>query len=388
MGFFEFEGESFEATAPARPTPSSPRTPSSGSTASRSASRPSSSGATRSTPAATRAAPPTTTRSSPAISTRGGSAPASRATTTSTTHRTTGQTSAPGSTSAAPAARRSGFSFSQFAPILRQGINFAQFGTQIAQQFAGARGAPQPSGPTPAPAMGPADAPPSAPPVATAQPGIGDYGQAGADVPPATDGGVTQQSSGAGAAAAPAGGDQLAFLLQALQQRQIPPLPGAAAPGAAQAPPQRDGLGLLRLILTNPQFLQTLQSATSSVAARRTVSLPVPMASRPQQRRSVQIPLGAVMNAIAALASQSMAELNATTTEDDPELPSYLVDEQGEFVVDPADPTARASLVTHYFHANALADEGEDVEQANRFYETDAEMDESDVWAEEAGFTM
>jgi hypothetical protein len=75
-------------------------------------------------------------------------------------------------------------------------------------------------------------------------------------------------------------------------------------------------------------------------------------------------------------------------------VPSYLVDEQGEFIVNPADPDARASLVAQWFQLSEqaeLADEAERAEQAaesTESYETDAEMDESDAWAEDAGFTM
>ena len=162
--------------------------------------------------------------------------------------------------------------------------------------------------------------------------------------------------------------------MQALQQRQIPPLPGPApvtafsAPATPAAAPQADGLGLLRLILTNPRFQQTLQLASSMGAAGpRAVSLPVPVVSQPQQRRALQIPLGAVMNAVALLARQSMTELNASTREDEPAVPSYLVDEQGEYIVNPADPDARAALVAQWFQLNEqaeLADEAERAEQA------------------------
>jgi hypothetical protein len=203
------------------------------------------------------------------------------------------------------------------------------------------------------------------------------------------------------ATGAPAALDQLTLLLQALQQRQIPPLPGAAPQTPVSAAPmpvpvaQADGLGLLRLILTNPQFQQTLHLAASMGAAGpRAVSLPVPVVSQPHQRRALDLPLGAVMNAIALLARQSMTELNASTREDEPEVPSYLVDEEGEYIVNPADPAARASLVTQWFQVSEqaeLADEAERLEQGNETtgaYEPDAELDESDAWAEDAGFPM
>jgi hypothetical protein len=104
--------------------------------------------------------------------------------------------------------------------------------------------------------------------------------------------------------------------------------------------------------------------------------------------RSVQIPLGAVMNAISALAGQSRAELNASTREDEPEVPPYLVDEEGDFIVDPASPDDRAALVTHLFRVS------DEAQRAARYWQPDAppseadgELDESDAWARDAGFT-
>jgi hypothetical protein len=160
------------------------------------------------------------------------------------------------------------------------------------------------------------------------------------------------------------------------------------------AAPPTAGLALLRSILTNPQFQQTLHLASSMGAAGpRAVSLPVPTVSQPSQRRAVEIPLGAVMNAIALLARQSMTELNASTREDEPAVPSYLVDGQGQYIVNPADAAARASLVTRLFELSEQAELAEQAEQghvdeAYEVHEADAEMDEWDEWAADAGFTM
>ena len=124
------------------------------------------------------------------------------------------------------------------------------------------------------------------------------------------------------------------------------------APTPMPAPaPQLDGLALLQGILANPQFQQTLQSARRWVAAAAHRDLPVPVPMQPQYQQPVSIPLGAVMNAIAQLAGRSMTELNAGTREDEPEVPGYLVDEQGEYVVDPANAEDRAALVAHLFRA-------------------------------------
>ena len=377
MGFFEFDSESLEATAPPARSSSSARRPASGGTASAAAKS-----AARPSPRPTSVASPS---SAPAASSP---APSPR------------PTAATSST-----ARRGGFGFSQLTPYLQQGLNLAQFGTQIAQQFGGARGAPSIGG-QPAPAApGPADASIAAAPTTTTPPGT-DVVPPGVDMPPpqvgVPDAGAVASPSAPGAPPPPAV-DQLSMLLQALQQRQIPPLPGTSPQMPASVPrmpgvaPPAAGLALLRSILTNPQLQQTLHLASSMGAAGpRAVSLPVPAVSQPRLQRPVEIPLGAVMNAIALLARQSMTELNASTREDEPEVPSYLVDEHGQYIVNPADATARASLVTHWFELSEQAELAEQAEQAEQghaddayeAYEADAEMDEWDEWAEDAGFTM
>ena len=142
-----------------------------------------------------------------------------------------------------------------------------------------------------------------------------------------------------------------------------------------------DGLALLHAILSNPQFQQTMQSAAMGGGARN-VYLPMPMPAQPQYQRPVPIPLGAVMNAIAQLAGRSMTELNASTREDDPEVPPYLVDEHGEYVVDPASVEDRAALVAHLFRVNAATVNATDEPGALD------EVDESEAWAAEAGFIV
>ncbi len=105
----------------------------------------------------------------------------------------------------------------------------------------------------------------------------------------------------------------------------------------------------------------------------------MPMPAQPQYQQPMPIPLGAVMNAIAQLAGRSMTELNAGTREEEPEVPVYLVDEQGEYVVDPANAEDRAALVAHLFQVTAAATE---------HVEPLVEMDESESWAREAGFIL
>jgi hypothetical protein len=87
------------------------------------------------------------------------------------------------------------------------------------------------------------------------------------------------------------------------------------------------------------------------------------------------------MNAIAALAGQSMTELNESTPEDDPEVPSYLVGDDGDFLVDPSSPNDRAALVAYLFRVSNEA-------QRAGYVQPDAEdeMAEAEAWAEDAGF--
>jgi hypothetical protein len=147
---------------------------------------------------------------------------------------------------------------------------------------------------------------------------------------------------------------QIDQLLLALRQRQIPALPGpyaSPAPTPAAAP---DAMAMLRVILSNPQFLNALQSTAAPVPARP-VSLPVPVAATAPRLRQVPIPLGAVLNAIASLAGASMTDLSAASREDEPEVPAYLVDAEGAFIVDPASADDRAALVAHFFLLSAEA---------------------------------
>ncbi|HEX8107589.1 MAG TPA: hypothetical protein VF516_07655, partial [Kofleriaceae bacterium] len=201
---------------------------------------------------------------------------------------------------------------------------------------------------------------------------------------------------GAGAMGQPqAGFDALGALWQALRQGQIPPLPGQlpGGMGAGQlAPPPRatmpgarppaDATALLGMFLGGlPQLSGALRSAAVlGPDGPRTMALSIPAAGAPGGVRNVQIPLGAVMNTLASLASRSMEELNASTQESDPEIPDYLVDEEGRFLVDPASAAARAGLVTHIVRVHQAA------HRAGWFAEAEEGLDEAEAWARDAGF--
>jgi hypothetical protein len=177
--------------------------------------------------------------------------------------------------------------------------------------------------------------------------------------------------------------------VQALQQGAIPSLPAAPSPpppafqgGPAMAPSPggaMDATAMLRMMMGNPQLQQALQwAAVLGPAAPRTVELQVPAPNMPA--RTQQVPLGAALGALGTLLRRSLYELNASTREDEPEMPEYLMGEEGELLVDPASPEDRAALVTHLFRIDAAA------RRSGLLAESDEGLDEADAFAREAGF--
>ena len=56
------------------------------------------------------------------------------------------------------------------------------------------------------------------------------------------------------------------------------------------------------------------------------------------------------------LLSGEPVEINAGTRGDDPEIPDYLLDDQGQLIVDPADPDQRGALVVQMLRASREAE--------------------------------
>lgn len=189
-------------------------------------------------------------------------------------------------------------------------------------------------------------------------------------------------------------------MLQGAYGASVPPLPGQPPPQAPpQAPPmgapgagavsnpppnvpvaggggQFDATALLSMLLSNPQLQQALRSApVLGPAGPRAVELAIPTANGSSQTTSV--PLGAVMNTVMELARRAREEFNASTQEDDPEVPEYLVGEDGELIVDPANAGARAAAVMYRFRQAG---------ELQRFGGEARELDESELWAIDAGF--
>jgi hypothetical protein len=92
----------------------------------------------------------------------------------------------------------------------------------------------------------------------------------------------------------------------------------------------------------------------------------------------VALPIQDVVGAIGSLAQRSMIELEGFAREGDAFVPEYVVGEYGETLVDPGDPSARATLALHLLRLHGEAERFGDVHEA--------EVDEAELWAREAGF--
>jgi hypothetical protein len=98
------------------------------------------------------------------------------------------------------------------------------------------------------------------------------------------------------------------------------------------------------------------------------------------------------MNTLAQLAQASTRELNTMTSEDDPDIPDYLLADDGEFLADPASAADRAEVVLQLLRLDREAQRyaelnGPFAADEMRIDDIDEmEMDESERWAREAGF--
>ena len=203
------------------------------------------------------------------------------------------------------------------------------------------------------------------------------------------------------------GAGQIGGMMQALRGRQVPAIRGGVSPGAGGRRPsprqirrpaggrpavrgragapgggQLNATALLGLLTSNPQLMQALRSAPLlRRAGARRVEVDIPNSG------PVSIPLGEVMNAFAHLARASMHELNGLASEDDAEIPEYLLGDDGEPLVDPANEEERAALALHLLRLDGEADryaELNDLVASDGYFEGD--LDESELWAREAGF--
>ena len=137
--------------------------------------------------------------------------------------------------------------------------------------------------------------------------------------------------------------------------RAVPRLPAGGSPAAAQ---------LLQL-LSRPQALQAIAGMALGGAGRRQVRV-----------GSSPVPLGAFTNLLGVLANQAAAEYHAAIAGEAAGIPTYLLDDAGEFLVDPAEPEERAqALLARFAEEDAMEAAAEDDGE-----EEDAAEDEA-LWA-------
>ena len=111
---------------------------------------------------------------------------------------------------------------------------------------------------------------------------------------------------------------------------------GSAVPG---------GLGgQIAGMLSRPEVQQAITSQLLGPYGRNQVSV-----------GGMPVPTSAVMNMLGSLFSQAATAPTGRAGEDEA-LPAYLVDEAGEYVVDPADPDARAAWLAHLIASTPRTD--------------------------------
>jgi hypothetical protein len=142
------------------------------------------------------------------------------------------------------------------------------------------------------------------------------------------------------------------------------PSPGVPGPGVAGAvtPPMGGGAASatqqLLSLLAQPQTWQALLAATLGRTGRSTL----PTGTTPP------VPVSSILNALGTLATRAAEELSVEQAEGE-SVPAYLMDAEGEYMVDLADADARAS---HLLRVLSEANE------AMVEYDEDYEYDEDD----------
>ncbi len=124
--------------------------------------------------------------------------------------------------------------------------------------------------------------------------------------------------------------------------------PGAAAPAAAPIPPGgTSAVGQLMSLIQNPALLKSLLGQVLGLAGQQTV---------PAGSQGTQLSFPALMNALSSLAGKAAQEAaEAYPGVESVEATAYLLDPNGNFLVDPADPDARAQRVLELLREDYLA---------------------------------
>lgn len=128
------------------------------------------------------------------------------------------------------------------------------------------------------------------------------------------------------------------------------PQPAPGAPVAAAPIPAggTSAVGQLMSLIQNPALLQSLIGQILGPAAQQTV---------PAGSQGIQLSFPALMNALASLAGKAAQEAaEAYPGVESVETTAYLVDPSGNFIVDPADPDARAQRVMELLREDYLAE--------------------------------
>jgi hypothetical protein len=173
-----------------------------------------------------------------------------------------------------------------------------------------------------------------------------------------------------GGAVAGAAGQALSGALGGALQGAGPRRRGRAhgrRPGAAHGLTQREAGGspaaaqLLKAIL-DPKVTQAVLGMALGPAGRQNVNV-----------GGAPVPLGAFANLLGQLAERAAAEYHQAGIGEATGIPSYLLDESGEFIGDPADPVQRAEVLLQ-----RLADAAEEEEE-----QEDADTDGEDTDGED-----
>jgi hypothetical protein len=126
--------------------------------------------------------------------------------------------------------------------------------------------------------------------------------------------------------------------------QSAPGAPAAAAPIPAGG---TSALGQLMALIQNPALLKSLLGQVLGQAGQQTV---------PAGSQGTQLSFPALMNALSSLAGKAAQEAAEAYPEvESVEATGYLIDPSGNFLVDPADPDARAQRVMELLREDYLA---------------------------------
>lgn len=145
-------------------------------------------------------------------------------------------------------------------------------------------------------------------------------------------------------------------------------LKGARAVAGAAAPAGSPAAAQLLSVLNRPEILQSLLAMIMGPVGRPNI----PVGNNP-------VPVGAFANLIGALANQAAAEYNATAAQEGESIPTYLLNESGDFLVDPAVPEERARVLLSMLNETLMeTDESDesDVEWESVAYDEEEEDEE------------